>query len=84
MNFKEGVDYVIIENVTLIYDFEESFYLKVMGKDEDYLGSIKTGLLKKFSEAEKNELIQEILNQYFSKYERYTIGVIQKIGTNNT
>ena len=73
MDFKENVDYVIIENVSLDYDFNESFYLKVLGGKEDYLGSIRIGLLRKFSEVEKKELIQEILNQYFPNMGRYTL-----------
>jgi hypothetical protein len=48
-------------------------YLKVLGKDEEYLGSAWIAILKDFPETETEHLIEEVLSLKCPKYEAYTI-----------
>lgn len=71
-DFKEFEDYLILsEQEALNTKLKDMFYLKVLDKDKQYLGSIKIGILKSFTEKEIKSLIDEVLDFNFPLWNSY-------------
>mgnify|MGYP000910971831 CR=1 FL=1 len=71
--FKEFIDYVFLQEDEDFRNFSAILYLKVLGKDDEYLGSTRIGVLKVFSKEETEFLIKEVLSLNYQLYEKYTI-----------
>lgn len=71
--FNEFTDYEFVKETDDIEKFNELIYLKVLGKDNEYLGSTWIAILKDFSKEEIKSFVEEILSVKYPLHRKHNI-----------